>query len=78
LPDLIGCMAPKPLMVQQCSRDRLYPLEGMQEAVKKIATIYEKAGAGSMFKSGFYDHPHVFSLEMQEEAFNWMDRWLQP
>jgi len=50
----------------------------MQEAVKKIAAIYEKAGAGLMFKSGFYDHPHVFSLEMQEEAFNWMDRWLQP
>jgi len=78
LPDLIGCMVPKPLMVQQCSQDRLYPLEGMQEAVKKIAAIYEKAGAGSMFKSGFYEHPHVFSREMQEDAFNWMDRWLQP
>ncbi len=78
LPDLIGCMAPKPLMVQQCTQDELYPLEGMREAVKKIAAIYEKAGAGSMFKSGFYEHPHIFSLEMQEEAFNWMDRWLQP
>jgi len=78
LPDLIGCMVPKPLMVQQCSQDGLYPLEGMQEAVKKIATIYEKAGAGSMFKGGFYEHPHIFSREMQEEAFSWMDRWLQP
>jgi dienelactone hydrolase len=78
LPDLIGCMVPKPLMVQQCSKDELYPLNGMQEAVKKIAAIYEKAGAGTMFKSGFYDHPHIFSREMQEEAFNWMDRWLQP
>jgi dienelactone hydrolase len=78
LPDLIGCMVPKPLMVQQCSQDALYPLEGMQQAVKRIAAIYEKAGAGSMFKSGFYEHPHVFSREMQEDAFDWMDRWLHP
>jgi len=78
LPDLIGCMVPKPLMVQQCSQDGLYPLKGMQQAVTRIAAIYDKAGAGSMFKSGFYEHPHIFSREMQQDAFNWMDRWLQP
>jgi dienelactone hydrolase len=78
LPDLIGCMVPKPLMVQQCSQDGLYPLEGMQQSVKRIAAIYEKAGAGSKFQGRFYNHPHLFSREMQEEAFDWMDRWLAP
>jgi dienelactone hydrolase len=78
LPDLIGCMAPKPLMVQQCSKDELYPLDGMQESLKKITAIYSKAGAASKFEGRFYDHPHIFSIEMQQDAFNWLDRWLKP
>ncbi len=78
LPDLIGCMAPRPLMVQQCAQDALYPLEGMKEAVSKLTAIYSKAGVPSMFRGQFYDQPHIFSLKMQEEAFAWMDRWLQP
>ena len=78
LPDLMGCMAPKPLMVQQCSRDELYPLEGMQEALKKIAAIYAKAKAASKFVGRFYEQPHRFSVKMQEEAFAWLDRWLKP
>jgi dienelactone hydrolase len=78
LPDVIGCMAPKPLMVQQCERDALYPIAGMKESVKKIAAIYGKSGAGSKFEGRFYDHPHVFSLKMQEDAFAWLDRWLKP
>ncbi len=76
LPDVVACRVPKPLMVQQCNRDSLYPLEGMQESVKKIAAIYKKAGASSNFEGRFYDHPHLFSLRMQEEAFDWLDRWL--
>jgi dienelactone hydrolase len=78
MPDVIACRAPKPLMVQQCSRDELYPLEGMKEAVEKIAAIYRKSGGTARFEGRFYDEPHIFSLKMQEEAFEWMDRWLQP
>ena len=78
LPDVIGCMVPKPLMVQQCRLDQLYTVEGMKESLKKIAAIYAKSGAGSRFEGRFYDHPHVFSLEMQEDAFAWLDRWLEP
>lgn len=78
LPDLIGCMVPKPLMVQQCSRDELYPMEGMKEALRKLEAIYAKAGASSKFVGRFYDRPHTFSLKMQEDAFDWLDRWLKP
>jgi dienelactone hydrolase len=78
LPDVIGCLVPKPLLVQQCSKDALYPMEGMKEALKKIEAIYAKAGASSKFQGQFYDQPHIFSLKMQEEAFDWLDRWLKP
>jgi dienelactone hydrolase len=78
LPDVIACMVPKPLMVQQCRLDALYTIEGMQESVKKIGAIYAKGGADSKFEARFYDRPHLFSLDMQEEAFAWLDRWLKP
>jgi dienelactone hydrolase len=78
LPDVIGCMVPKPLMIQQCRHDALYTMEGMLESVRKIGAIYAKGGADSKFVGRFYDRPHIFSLDMQEEAFAWFDRWLKP
>ena len=39
LPDVVSMMAPKPLMVQQCSQDGLFPLEAMEESLEKIAAV---------------------------------------
>jgi hypothetical protein len=77
LPDVVALRAPKPLMVQQCRKDGLFPLSGMEESVRKIAAIYRKAGAADAFTPRFYDLPHIFNLEMQEEAFAWFDRLLK-
>lgn len=76
LPDLVALRAPQPLLVQQCKRDGLFPLAGMEESVRKIAAIYAKAGAPSAFQSRFYDVPHIFNIEMQNDAFAWLDRQL--
>ena len=77
LPDVVSMMAPKPLLVQQCSQDALFPLAGMKESVDKIAAVYEKAGAGDQFAGAFYDISHRFSKEMQEDVFDWFDRHLK-
>jgi dienelactone hydrolase len=76
LPDVASLAAPRPLLVQQCSQDRLFPLAGMQEAVEKIAAAYEKAGVRDRFSGCFYDAPHQFMRAMQDEAFAWFDRML--
>ena len=73
LPDLVSLTAPNHLFVQQCSQDALYTPEGMQEACDIIQKVYKKAGVPDNFKYKFYDTPHVFSLDMQEEAFSWFD-----
>lgn len=77
LPDVVSMMAPKPLLVQQCSQDGLFPLAGMKESVAKIAAVYEKAGVKQQFSGRFYDEPHRFSRPMQDEAFDWFDRHLK-
>ncbi|MFN4261131.1 MAG: alpha/beta hydrolase family protein [Gemmataceae bacterium] len=77
LPDVVSMMAPKPLLVQQCSRDGLFPLAGMKESVAKIAAVYEKAGVKDRFAGRFHDQPHIFSRDMQDEAFAWFEERLQ-
>jgi dienelactone hydrolase len=77
LPDVVALRAPKPLLVQQCRQDGLFPLDGMEASVDRIAKIYAKAGAAEAFTSKFYEVRHIFNIEMQEEAFAWFDKCLK-
>lgn len=77
LPDVVGLRAPLPLMVQQCRRDGLFPLEGMEDAVSDLEQIYQLANASSSFDGRFYDERHIFNRQMQEEAFDWLDQHLK-
>lgn len=78
LPDVASLNAPRPLMVLQCSRDALFPLDGMKAAVQTIGDVYAKAGIADRFTSRFHDVPHEFNVRMQDEAFGWFDAHLRP
>lgn len=78
LPDLAGCVAPRPLLVQYCSQDALYPPAGMELSRTRLQDIYARAGALDRFEGRFYPVPHIFSRQMQQDAFDWLDRWLEP
>jgi hypothetical protein len=78
LPDVVSLNAPRPLLVQQCRRDALFPLEGMEAAVKTVGDVYTKAKVADRFTSRFYDVPHEFNVQMQEDAFAWFDTQLGP
>lgn len=75
--DVISLTAPNPLLVQQCSRDGLYNMQGMQKACLKIREVYKKIGCPERYRYEFYDNGHEFNVNMQEEAFNWLDSWLK-
>ncbi len=77
LPDVASLHAPKPLLVQQCAQDGLFPPTGMRDALQKIADAYAKAGAADRFTGRFYDVPHQFTRQMQDDAFDWLDRQLR-
>jgi hypothetical protein len=66
------------LLVQQCLRDGLYPREGMDAAVRKIADVHRRAGLTDRFTTMSYDVPHEFNKQMQDDAFAWMDTHLRP
>jgi hypothetical protein len=76
LPDVAGLHAPGALLVQQCKRDALFPLAAMEQANRQLGSIYAKAGIPERFKGTVHDVPHSFGIEMQGEAFEWLERWL--
>jgi hypothetical protein len=48
----------------------------MKAADRMLRRIYRKAGASERYRCSFYPGPHKFDLPMQDEAFDWFDRWL--
>ena len=76
LPDLAALIAPRAVLVINGSRDQLFPAAGVDAAFKKIAQCFGKAGVSDPQRCRLYDAPHQFNVEMQAEAWEWIQRWL--
>ena len=77
LPDVASLNAPRPLMVINCLQDRLFTLEGMQAAERKLAAVYKKMNAPDRFECRYYDVPHSLNVAMQDDAIKWLEHWLK-
>lgn len=76
-PDVATLAAPDcAIFVQNCGRDRLFTRAGMDAAVEKIRDVYAKLKQPARFEGRYYDVPHQFNPQMQDEAFDWLERWL--
>jgi dienelactone hydrolase len=73
-PDLFGLCAPRDLLVIYGQNDMTFPPASVEKAVDTIANVYEKAGVPEKFQSLAYPVGHQFDLEMQTDAFAWLDK----
>jgi dienelactone hydrolase len=76
-PEILGLHAPMPALVLATDRDPLFTLEEVRRAAGMLKSVYEKAGAHEAFRFSQHEGPHRFDVDMQEEAFDWFDRWLK-
>jgi dienelactone hydrolase len=77
-PDLAACRAPSPMLVQYDRDDQLFTPEGMSVAHRKLVELYAAARGAGNYVGQFYDGPHRFDRHMQEAAFAWLHRHLDP
>jgi dienelactone hydrolase len=77
LPDVVSLGAPKPLMIINCNKDGLYTLDAMKAASDKIGAIYKKVNASESYVVKWYDVPHSFNVEMQNDAIQWLEQHLK-
>jgi dienelactone hydrolase len=75
-PDVISMAMPAALLVINGSKDELFNLDGVRASFAKLKDCYRKAGIEDKFRARLYDSPHEFNLEMQAEAWAWLEKWV--
>jgi dienelactone hydrolase len=76
-PEILGLRVPLPTMTLNDIDDDLYTMDGMTRADRILQEVYAKAGAGDHYEGRFYPGPHKLDARMQQDAFDWFDRWLK-
>ena len=75
-PEILGLRAPLPTLVQINRQDRLFTLTETERADAILRKVFEQAGAASRYTGAFYDGDHAFPRPLQDDAFDWLGRWL--
>lgn len=75
-PEILGLRVPLPTLVLNDTDDDLYTVPEMNAADKILKEVYAKANHPDRYKCTFYPGEHKFDARMQEEAFDWFDKWL--
>jgi hypothetical protein len=73
-PDVASIACPKPMLFYNGLQDGLFPAESAREAHARMRTVWESQQAGDKLVTRLWDVPHVYNVEMQNEAFDWLDR----
>jgi dienelactone hydrolase len=75
-PEILGLRAPLPSLVLACDDDLLFDPREVKRAEEMLAEIYRFAGKEEKMRTSHHARPHCFDVPMQEEAFEWLSRWL--
>ena len=59
--DLVGLLAPRPLLVEAGTRDPIFPLQGVEEAVARTRQIYGLFGAQDQVETDYFEGRHQIS-----------------
>lgn len=76
-PEILAMRAPAATMVLNNRQDQLFTPPEMQRADTMIADTFRRANASGRYKCNYYDGPHKFDGQMQQDAFEWFDKFLK-
>jgi hypothetical protein len=77
-PDVASIACPKPMMFLCGNSDHLFPVESINDAFGKLRSVWESQHAGENLITKLYNSPHEFNLDMQKDAFAWLDKLFKP
>jgi hypothetical protein len=76
-PLVAALVAPRPLLISNTDKDRIFPLDGVIDVHAKVRRIYELYGAGDHLGLQITEGPHQDTQELQVHAFRWFNRFLR-
>ncbi len=75
-PDVASIAMPRPVLYMSGSQDGLFNLDAVKASFATLNACYAKAGVPERCRTRLYDSPHQFNLEMQAEAWAWLQRFI--
>ncbi len=70
-------VAPRPLLISNSDKDRIFPLDGVVEVYTKVRKLYEIYGALDKIGLQITEGPHKDTQELRVHAFHWFNRFLK-
>ncbi|MFP6766374.1 MAG: CocE/NonD family hydrolase, partial [Planctomycetaceae bacterium] len=70
-------VAPRPLLISNTDKDRIFPLDGVVDVYTKTQKIYELYGARDQLGLQITEGPHKDTQELRVHAFHWFNRFLK-
>ncbi len=76
-PMVAALVAPRPLLITNTDKDRIFPLDGVVDVYTKTRRIYELLGAKDNIGLAIYEGPHKDTQPLRVDAFHWFERFLK-
>jgi dienelactone hydrolase len=73
-PDVASLAAPKPALFFAGAQDKLFPVDSVRVAFAKMERVWRAWGAADRFEAHVRQGGHEFPKEVQEQAYDWLDR----
>jgi dienelactone hydrolase len=75
--DVAALACPKPMLFYNGHQDGLFPVSGVEAAYLTLRKAWSEQAASDRLVCKLWDVPHVFNRAMQQQAFDWLDRYLK-
>ncbi|ULL16947.1 dienelactone hydrolase [Paenibacillus sp. H1-7] len=69
MPDVISLIAPRPLLIEAGTNDRIFPVHGTMEAYRRLEAIYQLHDKGDRLGLDLFDGEHEISGRL---AYDWL------
>ena len=70
-------VAPRPLLISNSDKDRIFPLDGVVRIHKQVRRIYQLHGQDKQLGLQITEGPHRDTQELRVHAFHWFNRFLK-
>lgn len=74
--DIIACIAPRPLLIQNNVNDTWFPVSGYQKVVEEVSQVYKTLGAEENFQHEARITQHDITVEFGNRGIEWFNRHL--
>lgn len=75
--NIAALVAPRPLLISNTDKDRIFPLDGVVDVYFKTRRIYRLLGAGDKLGLQITEGPHKDTQNLRVHAFHWFNEHLK-